>query len=170
MERKLNYTYLIAKKYLKLSKQRSPKFPPYKVPSPSTGTFKPLHREAAKRPTLTVTKLTGINPCTGKGVSPTGAHMDKTPTQTTARISEETRVIITLALYGKLQIRAAGEVCWKPMGSLCCWGPGDMPFVPTAPVFLQLQHCSKKQTGICPTFMSEKVHCILSRTIIIQKC
>lgn len=112
MERKLNYTYLIAKKYLKLSKQRSPKFPPYKVPSPSTGTFKPLHREAAKRPTLTVTKLTGINPCTGKGVSPTGAHMDKTPTQTTARISEETRVIITLALYGKLQIKQSS---WRSL-------------------------------------------------------
>lgn len=86
--------------------------------------------------------------------------MDKTSTQTMTcnGISEETRVIITLALYGKLKSnRAAGEACWKPMGSLCCWGHALRPncsSLPSASVLQQkanrrltyIHSCLKKYT------------------------
>lgn len=79
--------------------------------------------------------------------------MDKTLTQTTAHngISEETRVIITLALYGKLQIKQSSwrsllEAHGQPVLLRTCTGhAGDMLFIRTAPVFFSFSTAAKSQ-------------------------
>lgn len=44
--------------------------------------------------------------------------------------------------------RAAGEACWKPMGSLCCWGHAHHPNCSTLPSASALQQKSKEESDL----------------------